>query len=148
MQFHGSMKKHKGCCFPLALVLLFLECQHRVELVCGNLVERDPDAQLQRGPEIEGTPEQKPGLGILRRIELVQRAVVAAASVVRCIRAQLRVTELLAPQRPVDQESQGGLLRPLPAYEFGSAPSWKAASSASMAAFTETAWWMIGDSPT
>jgi hypothetical protein len=40
----------------------------------------------------------------------------------------------------VHQESQGRLLGPRAAYEFGSPGSWNPASRASMAALTATAW--------
>ena len=84
---------------------------------------------------------------MLGSIELVERAMVAAAAIVGGIRAEARLAQLLAPQRPVNQESQGGPFRPLPIGQFGSASPWKAASSASIAAFTATAWWMTGASP-
>ena len=73
---------------------------------------------------------------------------VAPVTVVGRIGTQPRVAEIVATQGPVNQESQGGLLGPLlPAYEFGSPGSWNPASSASMAAFTATAWCMTGASP-
>ena len=73
---------------------------------------------------------------------------VAAVASVGRVGAQLRVAQLVSAQGPVNQESQGGLLGPLlPAYEFGSPGSWNPASSASMAAFTATAWCMTGASP-
>ena len=69
---------------------------------------------------------------------------VAAAPVIRRVRAKPWTAEFLTPQCPMNQEAKGGLLGPLPAYEFGSPVSWNAAS---MAAFTATAWCMIGASP-
>jgi len=128
-------------------VLLLFEDDHRRELIGPDLVERDSDAQLQRGPEIDCVAQQQAKLGCLRRVQPVQRAMAAAAAIVGRIGAEPWVTEFLAAQRPVDQESQGGLFGPLPCAQFGSEFSSKAASSASMAAFTATAWWMIGTSP-
>ena len=72
---------------------------------------------------------------------------IAAVTAVGSIGAEARIAKLVAPQRPMREVADGRLLRPLPSYEFGSAVSWKAASSASMAAFTATAWWMTGTSP-
>ena len=128
------------------LPLLF-EDQHGVELVGADLIERDFHAQLQRSPEIERAADQQSGFARLRRVELLERAVVAAATVLRRVRTQPWIAQLLAPQSPVDQEAEGRPLRPLPVQKFGSRSSWKPASSASMAALTATAWWMIGTSP-
>ncbi len=72
---------------------------------------------------------------------------VAAAAIVGSVRAEAAVTEFLPAERPMDQEAQGGPLRPLPGGQFGSPDSKKAPSRASIAAFTATAWWMIGTSP-
>ena len=65
---------------------------------------------------------------------------VAAAAFIGRIRTQAWIAQLLTPQCPMNQEPQGGLLGPLPAYEFGSPVSWNEASRASIAAFTATAW--------
>jgi len=140
------MRRH-GRLFLVQPRLFFLQSDHRRELIRPDLVERDSDAQLQRRPEIDCAAQQQAKLRCLRRIEFVQRAVAAAAAIVGCIGAEPWVAELLAAQRPVDQESQGRLFGPLPGTQFGSESSSKAASSASMAAFTATAWWMIGTSP-
>ena len=105
-------------------------------------------AQLQRGPEVQSATDKETRLRRLRAIEPVERTVVAPVTVVGRIGTQPRVAEIVAAQGPVNQESQGGLLGPLlPAYEFGSPGSWNPASSASMAAFTATAWCMTGASP-
>jgi hypothetical protein len=72
---------------------------------------------------------------------------VTTAAVVGCIRAEAGVAEFLAPQSPMNQKSQGGFFGPLPCGQFGSPDSSKAPSSASMAAFTAKAWWMMGTSP-
>jgi hypothetical protein len=71
----------------------------------------------------------------------------AAAAVVGSVGAEAGVAEFFAAQSPMNQKSQGGFFRPLPACQFGCEGSSKALSSASMAAFTATAWWMIGASP-
>ena len=97
------------------------------------------NAESERGTEIQRAPEEHSGLRRLRGVEPVQRAVVTPAAVVRRVVAKPRVAELIPAQGPVNQESQGGLFGPLPVGQFGSAVSWKAASRASMAAFTATA---------
>jgi len=97
--------------------------------------------------KIERAADEQSGFARLRGIELIERAMVAAAAVLRRVGTQRRIAPLLAPQRPVDQEPERGPLRPLPVQKCGSRSSWKPASSASMAAFTATAWWMIGTSP-
>jgi hypothetical protein len=121
-------------------VALFFEHHQGAELVRPNFIETDPDAQLQGRPEIECAPDEKPGLGILCCVELVERAVVAPVAVVGPIRTDAGIAQFIAPQRPVNEESQGGVFRPLPGCQFGPPVSWKLASRASMAAFTATAW--------
>lgn len=118
-----------------------------MELVRADLVERDPDAQFQRRPKVERAPQQKTCLRRLRGIQSVERAVAAAAAIVGSVRAEAGVTEFVAPQRPVNQEPQGGPFGPLLGSQFGSPVSWNMPSRASIAAFTATAWWMIGTSP-
>ena len=130
------------------LLAFVFKDQHRVELIRANVVEGEMDAQLQCRPKIQGAPDEQPSLGGLRHIEFVERAVVAPPAVVGRIGTQPGVAEIVAAQSPVNQESQGGLLWPLlPAYEFGSPGSRNPASSASMAAFTATAWCITGASP-
>ncbi len=121
-------------------VPFLLKNQHAVELVGGDLVEADIDTRLQRGAQIERVPEEQAGLRRLRGVELVERSVVTAATVVRRIGAELRIAKFLPAQGPTDQELEGGPRGPLPACQFGPPVSWKAASSASMAALTATAW--------
>ena len=128
------------------LPLLF-EDQHGVELVGADLIERDCHAKLQRSAQVERAADQQSGLARLRGVEFVEWAVVAAAAVLRCVGTQPRIAQLFAPQGPVHQEPKRRPLRPLPVQKFGSRSTWKAASSASIAALTATAWWMIGTSP-
>ena len=97
------------------------------------------NAQLQRRPEVERAASEKARFRRLRRVEPIQRAVVAPSGVLRRIWTQPRVAEFFPVQRPVNEESQGGPLGPLPAYEFGSQVSCKPASRASIAAFNATA---------
>ena len=72
---------------------------------------------------------------------------VAPPAFIRGIGAETGIAQFLAAECPMNEEPQGWLLRPLPGRQFGSPVSWKTASRASIAAFTVTAWWMIGMSP-
>jgi len=97
------------------------------------------DAQLQCRLEIDRAPQQQADFRGLSRIQFVERAMITTAAIIGRIRANLGIAEFLTAQRPVNQKPQGGPLRPLPRYQFGSEDSAKAPSSASMAAFTATA---------
>ena len=105
------------------------------------------NAQLERGPEVKSAPDEESGLRRLRPVEPVEWAVVTPVAVVGRVGAERRVAEFVPAQGPMNKESQGWLLGPVPAYEFGSPGSWNPASSASMAALTATAWCMFGASP-
>jgi hypothetical protein len=132
--------------FAIQTVAFFFEDEHGEELIGPDLVESDPHAQLQGCAEVDGAADEQAGLGGLGCIQTIERAVIAAAAV-RRVRAQSRIAEFIAPEGPVDEIPEGGVFRPLPGQKFGSRSSWKPASSASMAAFTATAWWMTGTSP-
>lgn len=95
------------------LFAFVFEDQHRVELIRANVVEAEVYAQLECGPEVQSAPDEKTRLRRLRAVEPVERAVFTAVAVVRRIGAQPRVAEFVAAQRPMHQESQGGLLGPL-----------------------------------
>jgi hypothetical protein len=140
-EFCGQCYWHSSSWQLLALPALSFLCenQHRVKLVCSNLVETHEQAEFHRRTQINGPANQLAGFRRLRRVKPIQRTVIAAAAVVRRIWAEPRVAEFLAPECPVNQESQRGTLGPLSGYEFGSPVSWKAASRASIAAFTATA---------
>jgi hypothetical protein len=77
----------------------YLDCG---ELIRPDLVERDPNAQLERRPKVECALQQQTRLGGLCGIQLVQRAVITAATMVGRIRAQPRVTEFVAAKRPMN----------------------------------------------
>jgi len=102
----------------LQQVTLFHDGQHGVKLLGSDLVEAHTDAESHRGTKIERPANQLARLGGLCRIEPVERAVIASATV-RRIRAEAGIAEFLPAQGPVDQEPQGGPLRPLPVQEFG-----------------------------
>jgi hypothetical protein len=104
----------------IQLFAFVFEDQNRVELIRANVIEGEVDAQLQRCPEIQGAPDEQASFRGLRRIELVERAVITPGAIVWGIRAQAWVAEFVAAQGPVHQKSQGRLLGPRAAYEFGS----------------------------
>jgi len=126
--------------FAVQRVAFFFEHHQRSELIGPDLIEFDPDTQLQRSPKVERAPQQQTRLGGLSGVQLVERAVAASAAIVGSVWAEAGVAELLAAQGPVNEKTQGWFFRPLPDAQFGSRCSSKAPSSASMAAFTATAW--------
>ena len=132
--------------FTVQAVTFFFEDEHGEELISSDLIQANPDTQLQCRAKIDGAADEHPRLRGLRGVQSVQRAVVATAAI-RRVRAQPRITEFVAPEGPVNEIPKGGLVRPLPGQTFGSRSSWKPDSRASMAAFTATAWWMTGTSP-
>ena len=131
----------------LQQIPLFFDEHHGVQLVGGHLVEAHCDAEFHRGTKIERPANQLTWLRGLCGVEAVEWAVITPATVVRRIRAEAGIAKFLPAQCPMNEEPQGGLLGPLPACQFGPALSWNPASSASMAAFTATAWWMMGTAP-
>ena len=71
------------------------------------------DTEVERRAQVESTPNEQSGFGGLRSVEFVLRAVVATATFGR-VRTQAGIAQLLAPERPMDEVAEGGLLRPLP----------------------------------
>jgi len=71
--------------------------KHRPELIRPNFVEADSDAQLQCRPQVDYTAQQQTRFGRLRRVQFVQRAVVATAAIVGSVRAEAGIAEFLAP---------------------------------------------------
>jgi hypothetical protein len=97
-----------------------IEDEHRIELIRPDLIETDSEAQRQRCAKIEAAADQQSRLRSLGRVQIVQGTVVTTASVFGRIWAEARVAQLVAPQCPMSQETDGWGLRPLPVYEFGS----------------------------
>jgi hypothetical protein len=128
-----------GQAFAFQAVPFLFEHHSGGELIRADFIEAEAEAQLQRGAEIQRSPEEQAGFRGLGGIEFVERAVIAAPAIVGSVGAQPRIAEFLAAERPMNKEPQGGLLRPLPGRQFGPPVSWNAASRASIAAFTATA---------
>ena len=66
------------------------------------------DAEVQRRAQVERAPDKQTGFGGLRGVEFVLGAVVTTTAIGR-VRTQARFAQLLAPERPMDEVSQGGL---------------------------------------
>ena len=71
------------------------------------------DPQLERQPQVDGPPDQQPGLGGLGSVQQVLGAVAAPAALGR-VRAEPGIAQFLAPEGPVNEVPDGRLLRPLP----------------------------------
>ena len=97
----------------LATVLFLFENNERAELVCQNFPESNLNAELQRRPNVYRSPDESARLCVLRRVQVIEGAMSAAAAFVRCIRAQARIAQLIPAQPPVNEESDRRQLRPL-----------------------------------
>lgn len=72
------------------------------------------NAQFQRAHQIKSAPDEQSLLRALGGVQPVQRAMVAPLAVLRRIRAQAGIAEFLAAQRPMHQEPERRIIRPLP----------------------------------
>ena len=73
------------------------------------------NGQFQRAHQIESAPDQQALLRALGCVQPVERAVVATMAIlVRRVLAQARIAQFVAPQRPMNEESEGRIIRPLP----------------------------------
>lgn len=97
---------------PFVPIPLFFKDLHRHEFVGAGLLEGNSDAELQRSPHIQSTPDQYAGLAVLRLIDSIQWAVITSRAI-RRIRTKLRVAEVVTPKRPVNQVAEGRTIRPL-----------------------------------
>jgi len=92
------------------------EDQRRAKHVGPDRIETDPDTQFQRRAEVQSAPDEEADLGKLGGVELIERAVAAAAAFVGRVGARLRAAEFVPAQGRVDQESQGGASGQVPDY--------------------------------
>jgi hypothetical protein len=74
----------------LQLVPFVLQDQHGVELVGRDIIQADVDTEVERRAQVESAPDEQSGFGGLRGVELVLRAVVAAATL-RRVRTKARI---------------------------------------------------------
>ena len=72
------------------------------------------NAQFQRAHQVESAPDEQPFLRALGGVKSVQRAVVAALAIVRGVGAQAGIAQFLPAQRPMHQEPERRIIRPLP----------------------------------
>ena len=70
--------------------------------------------QFQRAHQIERAPDQQSLLGALEGVQPIQRAVITAAAIFWRIGAQAGIAQFLAAQRPMHQEVERRVIRPLP----------------------------------
>ena len=131
----------------VAVFSFFFDYPHRPEFVWRDLIKGNGHASLESVFHLECPLQQGARLGVRRRVQPIEWAVVTPATVIRPIRTETWVAQFLPPQGPVNQEPQGGLLGALSVQKFAVRPSWNPASSGSMAAFTATTWWMMGTAP-
>ncbi|HPT28032.1 MAG TPA: hypothetical protein PLZ95_16555 [Bryobacteraceae bacterium] len=73
----------------------FVQHDNDGEFICPDLVQFDPDAQFQSVLKADSPMQQPSSLGRLGSVELVQRAVVAALAIIRCIVAKPRIAQLI-----------------------------------------------------
>ena len=95
------------------MILPLFDSHHCVELVGGNFVQAKRNSHLDRRPQINRPAQELSGLGVLPGVQTIERAFLAAAPIVGRVRAEIHVAQLFAPQCPINQEAQGGLVRPL-----------------------------------
>ena len=104
-----------GCLLPLQRIPLLRDDQHCAELVPSNLVKADVNSQFQRAHQIESAPDEQSLLRALGGVQPVERAMVAALAVLfRRVGAQAGIAQFLPTQRPMHQEPERRIIRPLP----------------------------------
>src|SRR3972149_1620149 len=69
--------------FGFEPVLFFFDDQNREELVGSDVVEGKRDAEPEGSAKIKRPAQELPGFGVLRGIQSVQRAFLAAAPIIR-----------------------------------------------------------------
>jgi len=99
--------------FSFEPILGFFDNHHCKEFIGGNVVEGNGDSELECRAKIQRPAKELSGFRGLRSVEAVEWAMVTAAPILRRIGAELLITEFFPPQGPVDQEPQGGTIRPL-----------------------------------
>ncbi len=101
--------------FPFQQIPLLGDDQHRAELIRANLVKADVNPKFQGTHQVESAPDQQSLLRALRRIQAVQRAMVAPLAIVLWrVGAQAGIAQFLPAQRPMHQEPERRIIRPLP----------------------------------
>lgn len=100
--------------FAFIRVALLLDRLHGEEFVRVNVVQPDPNTHRKSRTQVQGPGKQLSGVGQLRRVQAIERAMVTALVLFfGCVRTEARVARLLAPQHPVNQVAQRWRLGPL-----------------------------------
>ena len=100
---------------PLQQVPLLRDDQDCAELVRANVVKGDVNPQFQCSHQIESAPDEQSLLSALGSVQAVQRTVVAPLAIVlRRVGAQAGIAQFLPAQRPMHQETERRIIRPLP----------------------------------
>ena len=99
--------------FLLVLILRLFDSYHRKELVGSDVVEGKRETELEGSTKIKRPAQELSRLGILCGVQPVEGAFFTAASIVEGVGAEPNVAQIFPPQRPINQEPQGGLVRPL-----------------------------------
>ena len=100
---------------PLQQIPLLGDDQHCAELVGANLVKADVNPQFQPAHQVESAPDEQSFLFALGGIQAVERAVVAPLAIVlRRVGAEAGIAQFLPAQRPMYQEPERRIIRPLP----------------------------------
>ena len=104
-----------GQLLPFQQVPLLGDDQHCAELIRANLIKADVNAQFQGAHQVESAPDEQSLLRALHSVQPVQRAMVAPLTIrLRRIGAQAWIAQFLAAQRPMHQEPERRIIRPLP----------------------------------
>jgi hypothetical protein len=111
------MRRSLGSRQLLALqqVPLLRDDQYCAELIPANLVNVNVNAQLQSSHQVQSPPDQQSLLRALTGVEAVKWAMLATLAIAFWrIGAQAGIAEFLLAQRPVHQEPERRIIRPLP----------------------------------
>jgi hypothetical protein len=66
----------------MILIRRLFDSQHCVELVGSNLVQAEADSYLDRSPQIKRPAQELSNFGVLRGVQPMQRAFLAAAPII------------------------------------------------------------------
>ena len=98
MLWLGQNSQRAGVTLAFRPAPLCFKYHHRAKLVCRDRAQVYLDAEPERSPEIQRTPQQHSGLGRLGGVEPVQRAMITPADGLRRVVAEPRIAELIPAQ--------------------------------------------------
>ena len=115
MRSHSAVIRRSLRLLSFQQVPLLRDDQHCAELVGANLVKADVNPQFWRANQVERAPDEQSLLRALSGVQAVERAMVAPLIIIlRRVGAQAGIAQFLAAQRPMHQESERRIIRPLP----------------------------------